>query len=134
MPNIGLALVICNQEDDRQKVVRSLLKWGLSPICCSTVQESRTQLFQKAFKVILCSDSLSDGDFQTVLTEIKKSLDHPPVIVLSRVDEWDSYLKALGAGAFDTIVCPPNPEETERIIWSALTENILTEKAAQAVA
>ena len=134
MPNIDLALVICNQEEDREKVVGSLLKCSLSPICCSNVQEARTLLFQKAFRVVLCSDLLSDGDFQVILREGKKSLDHAPVIVLSHVDEWDSYLKALAAGAFDSIVCPPNPAETERIIWSALTETIRTGKATQAVA
>jgi DNA-binding NtrC family response regulator len=133
MPNIDLALVICDQEEDRQKVVGSLLKCGLSPICCSNVQEARTLLFQEAFRVVLCSDILSDGDFQAILREGKKSLDHAPVIVLSHVDEWDSYLKALAIGAFDSIVCPPDPVETERIIWFALTETIRTGKATQAV-
>jgi len=40
--------------------------------------------------------------------------------VLSRFDEWDHYLAALRAGAFDYIVCPPDFAETERIVWSAI--------------
>jgi DNA-binding NtrC family response regulator len=134
MANINHALVICNQGEDRQKILGSLLKCSLSPICCSNVQEARKLLFHKTFRVVLCSDLLSDSDFQTILRERKKSSGHAPVIVLSHVDEWDSYLKVLAAGAFDSIVCPPNPVETERIIWSALTETMRAEKATQAMA
>jgi DNA-binding NtrC family response regulator len=43
-----------------------------------------------------------------------------PVVVLSRFAEWDHYLAALRAGAFDYIVCPPDPAETERIVRSAI--------------
>jgi len=134
MPNIELALVICNPGGDRAKVVAALLKCGLGAIYCSNVQEARTLLSGRMFRVVLCSEALPDGDFQAILREVKTSLQHAPVIVISRVDGWDSYLKALADGAFDYIVCPPNPVETERIIWSALTETIRTEKAAQVAA
>ena len=134
MPNIELALVICKPGDDREKVVAALLKCGLSAIYCSDLQEARTLVSGRNFRVILCSDALPGGDFQAILREVKTSLHHAPVIVLSHVDGWDSYLKALADGAFDYIVCPPNPVETERIIWSALTETIQTGKAAQAMA
>ena len=91
-------------------------------------------LLEEAFRVVLCSDILSDGDFRAVLREVKKSTVHVPVIVLSRAAEWDSYLKALGAGAFDYIVCPPNAGEAKRIIWSALADTVRPEKTAHAVA
>lgn len=134
MPSIGLALVICNQGEDREKIVAALLKCGLGPICCSNLQEARTLLFQEAFRVVLCSDILSDSDFRAVLGEVKKSIVHAPVIVLSHDAEWDSYLKALGAGAFDFIVCPPNAAEVKRIVWSALASTIRSEKTADTVA
>jgi len=134
MLSIDLALVICKQGEDREKIVAALLKCGLGPICCSNLQEARTLLLEEAFRVVLCSDILSDGDFRAVLREVKKSTVHVPVIVLSRAAEWDSYLKALGAGAFDYIVCPPNAGEAKRIIWSALADTVRPEKTAHAVA
>jgi len=124
MPNIELALVICKRDEDRGKVVESLLKCGLNPICCSNLQEARTLLPQEFFRVVLCEDFLNDGDFRAVLREVKNKSAHTPVIVLSHSAGWDSYLKALGAGAFDYIVCPPNPLETETIIWTALADTI----------
>ncbi len=134
MPNVELALVICKREEDREKVVGSLLKCGLNPICCSNLEEARTLLPQEFFRVVLCEDFLSDGDFRAVLREVRNSNAQTPVIVLSHSPGWDSYLKALGAGAFDYIVCPPNPAEAETIIWTALADTIGAEKVAHAAA
>jgi DNA-binding NtrC family response regulator len=134
MPKIDLALVVCNQEDDREKAIEVLLKCGLNPICCSNLLEARTLLPQERFRVVLCKDFLTDGDFRAVLREVKKSDTHTPLIVLSRSADWDSYLKALGAGAFAYIVCPPNPEEAETIILNALAGTIGTERVSQAAA
>ena len=134
MPNIDLALIICKQGADREKIVASALKCGLSPICCSNLEEARTLLPQEEFRMVLCSEALRDGDFRAVLREVQKSNAHTPVIVFGRSYDWDSYLKALGAGAYDYIVCPPNPPEAERIIWLALADTIGSEKASHAAA
>ncbi|MBZ5659610.1 MAG: response regulator [Acidobacteriia bacterium] len=134
MPNIELALIICEPGEDRQRIVASALKCGLGPICCSNLKEARTLLPQEEFRLVFCKDILTDGDFRMVLREVKKSVAHPPVIVLSHSSDWDSYLKALGAGALDFIVCPPNPVEAEAIIWSALADTIGSEKIFHAAA
>jgi DNA-binding NtrC family response regulator len=134
MPNIDLALIVCNDGEDRQKVVASALKCGLSPICCSNLEEARILLPQEAFRVVFCQDNLADGDFRAVLREVKRSNPYTPVVVLSRNFDWDSYLKALGAGVFDCIACPPNRVEAERIIWLALADTIDFERASQAAA
>jgi len=134
MPNIELALIICNQGEDRQRIAASALKCGLNPICCSNLEEARTLLPQEEFRLVLCRDILADGDFHVVLREVKKSMVHAPVIVLSHSTDWDSYLKVLGAGALGFIVCPPNPVEAETIIWSALAETTCSERAYHAAA
>jgi DNA-binding NtrC family response regulator len=117
---IDLALVICKQGEDREKAVAALLCCNLNPICCSNLQEARTLLGQEPFRVVLCTDVLSDGDYRAVLREVRKTDKDAPVIVLSHAAEWESYLIALGAGAFDYISCPPDPAEANRIILSAL--------------
>jgi DNA-binding NtrC family response regulator len=134
MSGIDHALVICDQGEDRDRLVVALLKCRLGPICCSNLQEARVLLLEKSFRVVLCGDSLSDGDFRAVLREVKKSTAHAPVIVLSHAAGWDSYLKALGAGAFDFIVCPLDAAEAERIIWAALADTVRPEEIAHAVA
>ena len=134
MTNIELALIICKQEEDREKAVAAVLKCGLNPISCSNFQQARRLLCQEPFRVGLCTDILPDGDFRVVLKEVRKSDAHAPVIVLSRAAEWESYLVALGAGAFDYIACPPDPVEAERIILSALARTVPPENIAGASA
>ena len=134
MPNFDLALVICSPGEDRQKVVASALKCGLIPICCSNLDEARRLLPQEGFRLVFSKDNLVDGDFRAVLKEVKSSHPYMPVIVLSCAADWDSYLEALGAGAFDCILCPPDPGETKRIIWSALGDTIRPEEATHAAA
>jgi CheY-like chemotaxis protein len=134
MPKIDHALVIHHPGGDREKIVAALLKCGLDPIRCPNLEEARTLLRQEAFRVVLCRDNLADGDFRAVLREVDKSTVHVPVIVLSLDADWDSYLRALGAGAFDFIVCPPNPAEIKRIIWSALAYTVQPEETTHAAA
>jgi len=134
MPDIELALIVCNQGEDRKKIAECAMKCGLNPTCCSNLEEARTLLPQEEFKLVMCKDTLPDGDFRMILREVKNLMIHTPVIVLSHATDWDSYLKALGAGALDFIVCPPNPGEAEAIIWSALAETIVSENAATAAA
>jgi DNA-binding NtrC family response regulator len=59
------------------------------------LEEARTILPQEEFRLVLCKDILADGDFRAALREVKKSMAHTPVIVLSHSADWDSYLKAL---------------------------------------
>jgi DNA-binding NtrC family response regulator len=125
MVTIDLALVICQQGEDREKAVAALLRCGLNPICCSDLREARALLGQEPFRVVLCTDFLSDGDYRAVLREVRKADKDAPVIVLSHSAEWESYLIALGDGAFDYISCPPDPAEANRIILSALENTAL---------
>ena len=134
MPKIDLALVICSPGEDRQKVVASTLKCGLIPICCSNLDEARSLLPQEGFRLVFSKDNLADGDFRAVLREVKSSRPCTPVIVLSSAADWDSYLQTLGAGAFDCVLCPPDPVETKRIIWSALAGTARPEEATHAAA
>lgn len=133
MTRIDLALVICNQGEDREKAVAALLKCGLSPICCSNLQEARTLLCQEAFRVVFCADTLSDGNFRAVLRDVKKSTVHAPVIVLSHAADWHSCMKALRAGAYDYLVCPPDPAEAKGIICAALADTVVFDKTAHPV-
>jgi DNA-binding NtrC family response regulator len=53
-----------------------------------------------------------------------------PVIVLSHLADWDAYMTALSAGAFDYIACPPERIETERILRHALNQNLRARRAS----
>ena len=109
-------LVIPPEEEHHEKINAAMNKCGLSSVCCKKFDEARIFMTTQKFGVVFCHDTLPDGDFRGVVSAAKPT----PVVVLSRFAEWDHYLAALSAGAFEYIACPPNSDETERIVWSAM--------------
>ena len=120
MVKIELALVICGPGEDRTRVLEALQTVYVNPICCETVKDARCLLPQDQFRVVVCNETLPDGDFRMVLKRMEESGSSAPLIVLSHSTDSRSYLKGLRVGAFDYITCPLNPIETERVLWSAL--------------
>ncbi|HXJ04221.1 MAG TPA: hypothetical protein VNH65_03930 [Candidatus Acidoferrum sp.] len=116
MISANQVLVISPENEDQEKINAAMNKCGWSSICCKKFDEARAFISTHKFNVVFCHDILPDGDFRGVVSAVKPT----PVIVLSRFAEWDHYLAALRAGAFDYIACPPDSAETERIAWSAI--------------
>ena len=123
-------LIICADGESREKVIGTIHKCGLSPVSCSTLDDARSLLVRQHFNIVFCSDTLADGDFRAVIRAARPI----PVIVLSRFAEWEPYLVAMNAGAFDYIACPPDPGETERILCFALRESSRIHQADQVAA
>jgi two-component system response regulator PilR (NtrC family) len=116
MLSVNQVLVISPETEHHEKINAAMNRCGLSSICCMKFDEARVFMTTQKFGVVFCHDTLPDGDFRGVVSAAKPT----PVVVLSRFAEWDHYLDALRAGAFDYIACPPDSAETERIVWSAI--------------
>ena len=116
MLDVGTVLVVDSDEKTREMVFANAVKLGEIPIACSSCQEARSLLAQHHFKVVLCGDTISDGEY----TEVVRAAKPVPVIVLSRFADWSSCLPALQAGPFDYIACPPCGAELDRILSLAL--------------
>jgi DNA-binding response OmpR family regulator len=130
MPDDKLVLIIGAEGESSERIVAATHKCGLGPVSCSTVDEARSLLGRQHFKIVFCNDNLPDGDFRAVIRTARSI----PVIVLSRLAEWEPYLVAINSGAFDYIACPPDPIETERILWFALHEFSRLHRTAQVAA
>jgi DNA-binding NtrC family response regulator len=100
-----------------------LLSCGLSPIRCETLAAAAELLAREALELALCEDALPDGDFRGLIAELRRSGRWLPVVVVSRLDDWASYLDAMVAGAFDYVAFPPYPRELERAVDAALAES-----------
>jgi two-component system response regulator PilR (NtrC family) len=126
MNSVEQALVISPEAEHHEKINIAMDKCGLSSFSCKKFDEARDFLAKQKFSVVLCYDTLPDGDFRDVVAAVKPT----PVVVLSRFAEWDHYLAALRDGAFDYIACPPDPAETERILRSAIANAIRGDRIA----
>lgn len=109
-------LVISPETEHYKKIDAAIHRCVLGFYCCAKFDEARIFLTKQKFSVVFCHETLPDGDFRGVVAAANPT----PVVVLSRFAEWDHYLDALRAGAFDYIACPPDLAETERIVCSAI--------------
>ena len=81
-------------------------------------------------RMVFCDEALLDGDFRRIIQQSSKSTARTPIIVVSGKDDWNSYINALKAGAFDWLTFPPKAGEIERIARRALRETEYQNKAA----
>ena len=69
---------------------------------------------------MFCEVGLPDGDFRDLLGKVTGLAIKVPVVVASRLDDWDAYLEAMQLGAFDYIARPYRQAEVEWIVSRAL--------------
>jgi DNA-binding NtrC family response regulator len=106
----------------------------LQSIQCNSLTDARSCIEKQPFQFVLCSDDLPDCNLRTAVRVLTSATGGAPVIVLSHLADWDAYMRALGAGAFDYIACPPDPVETERILRLALARNPTPRSASRTAA
>lgn len=109
-------LVISPEARHHEKISQVVQRCGLGSISCTKIAEARSFLARQKVRMVFCDDALPDGNFRAVVAAANPT----PVVVMSRFAEWDYYLAALHAGAFDYIACPPDLGEPERIVRSAI--------------
>ena len=119
------------QYENIEKIARQL---GLQSIRCASLTDARGRVDEQAFQFVLCSDELPDCNLRTAVRVLTSSTGGAPVIVLSHLADWEAYMRALGAGAFDYIACPPDPVEAERILRLALAQNPPPQRASRTAA
>ena len=96
---------------------------GIGTVHCASLSDARAKIDNETFQVVLCADDLPDCNLRMALRVLTAAARGVPIVVISHLADWDAYLKALDAGAFDYIVCPPDPAEAERILRLALGLN-----------
>jgi len=134
MMNVLPILIVGAEREKWEGIIQAARKFNLRETHCRGLREAVRLLAREDFSVVFCNDTLPDGDFQALLRESGKSTASAPVIVLSRLGDWDSYLDALGAGAFDYIAYPLDTNEAERILCAALGESSRHHRVGHAVA
>jgi len=116
-------LIVSSDPHQCEKTEEVARRLGLQSDHCASLMDARARIEEHTFRFVLCSDDLPDCNLRIALRVLTSSTGGAPVIVLSHLADWDAYMRALRAGAFDYIACPPDPIETERIMRLALAQN-----------
>ena len=127
-------LIVCSDSKQSDKAVELARNIGLKSVTCSSLTDARTLIERHTFQLVLCADDLPDCNLRTALRVLSTSTGGIPVIVISHLADWDAFMRALSAGAFDYIACPPEPIETERILRLALGQNPAPRRSSRTAA
>jgi DNA-binding NtrC family response regulator len=127
-------LIVAPESPDRDRLQKIFSDSGAKSACCSTLLEARTILSGHLFfSAVFCQDPLPGGDLQTLLADVARYQNGVPVVALSLQADWDAYLRAMYAGAYDCLALPPAPLEAQRVLRSAIRE-FSTVRTGEAVA
>jgi DNA-binding NtrC family response regulator len=127
-------LIVTSDPVQSEKIDAIARQMGLHSVVCASLTDARARIEEQRFQFVLCSDDLPDCNLRTAVRVLTSSTGGAPIVVLSHLADWDAYMRALGAGAFDYIACPPDPIETERILRLALEQNPPPRRASRTAA
>jgi DNA-binding NtrC family response regulator len=122
--NTSSQILIVSSDLESRSVLASILQQeGLSPICASHVRECQEALTNQAVSLVFCERRLADGSYRDLLSAAPVRDRHIPVIVTSRLADWDEYLEASHHGALDLIASPCRPGDVLSAIAQAKLKN-----------
>jgi DNA-binding NtrC family response regulator len=122
MPNLREVLVVSSDDEVRRNLAGIIGLCGLEPVLCVTVADSRAVLSRYPICVVICEDRLADGNYRDLVEAVERTSSDALVIVASRLADWNEYMEAVGAGAFDYVCLPPRRAEIEWVVKNALSE------------
>jgi DNA-binding NtrC family response regulator len=115
-------LIVSGASQSRDGLAQVASKCELRPVCCETLAAAKALMTRQQFALVVCEDSLPDGNFHAIVGEGTRRRGKQPVIVVSSRDDWGYYLRAMRAGVFDCLSSSSNTSEVERILAAALQE------------
>jgi DNA-binding NtrC family response regulator len=127
---IGRALILTADEAAAAILPRVIQESGLQPISIGTLADLRSYHWNSTISLLLCEEQLPDGTFRDALNFLAGMARHIPVIVFSRIAEWENYLEAVRCGAYDCLRYPFRSGELERIICQMLEQQPISHSKA----
>lgn len=113
-------LVACADSESRKAVSEALQGTGFEQVFSNSVQESSGILSRNPILVVFCEETLPGGGFRELLSEADRFGAMVPVVVVSRVGEWDEYLRAIRLGVLDLISPPYGRADIQMLVRRAL--------------
>ena len=121
----GTLLIVSDEGLHRQVLAAMAQSCGWNADIADSIDKPVSLFARKTYDVVLCKDTVPNGDPRFPIGRLRRAAGHTSVIVVSRTDNWDDYLTALAAGAD-----PPYPAEVEQALEAAAHSRIELSDAA----
>jgi DNA-binding NtrC family response regulator len=115
-------LVVSSDQDHRHSLTSILQNDGWNPLHASCVSECRDLLEKRNVGLVFCERRLADGTYRDLLSVAQTPDRKVPIVVTSRLADWDEYLEALRYGAVDLIASPCKALDVSSAIAQARRE------------
>jgi DNA-binding NtrC family response regulator len=115
-------LVIASDPETRKTLSSILQTEGLNSVQASQLSEGRALLASRSVGMVFCERHLADGTYLDLLPAAQTKSGNVPVVVTSRLADWDEYLEALRHGAVDLIASPFKPSDVSAALAQARRE------------
>jgi DNA-binding NtrC family response regulator len=107
--------------------------WGLAPIVASSVREAEEIVDRQPVSLVFYSDEFpEDTGMDGFIRRASRPSTKVPVVVVSRLDDWEHWVSFLRRGAFDYVLYPLSEVEIARVVKNAL--NLVQPNRVQQVA
>jgi two-component system sensor histidine kinase/response regulator len=118
----GTLLVVDDQAANRDLLSRRLKRQGHTVVTASNGRDALALMRQTSFDLVLLDIMMPDMDGYEVLQRLKSDdhLQHIPVVMISAVDELQSVVRCIAAGAEDYLAKPFNPTLLQARIGACL--------------
>jgi two-component system sensor histidine kinase/response regulator len=118
----GTLLVVDDQSTNRDVLSRRLRRQGHTVVTANDGRDALALLRETQFDLVLLDIMMPDMDGYEVLRRIKSDdrLQHIPVVMISAVDELQSVVRCIAAGAEDYLAKPFNPTLLQARIGACL--------------
>jgi DNA-binding NtrC family response regulator len=116
-------LVVSPDLDHRRALTSILQKDGWSPLHASRLHECHDLLARQNVGLVFCERRLTDGTYRDLISVAQTPARRVPIVVTSRLADWDEYLEALSHGAVDLIPSPCKPSDVFSAIAQAQRED-----------
>ena len=123
----GQVLVVDDNESNRDVLARRLKRHGLVVETGVNGQQALDLVRSRSFDLVLLDIMMPEVDGYTVLQQMKADPQtrHIPVIMISALDELDSVIRCIEAGAEDYLPKPFNPILLRARIGACLEKKVL---------
>lgn len=125
-------LVVSSEIRSRNSLTDILNRGGWKTTCASTLGECEEVFANQMVDLVFCDRSLADGTYRDILAMVRSKSLRVPLVVTSRLADWEEYLEALDNGAFDLIASPSHTAEIVRVIHRAQHEDAIASTSALA--
>src|SRR5215468_6521388 len=121
-------LVVDDEAFARQYLKRALEPRGWTVVEATTCEEARNALSAREPDVVLLDVLLGEENGLDLLEALREAGGSSPVVVMTGLEDVDTVVRAMRAGAYDFLVKPVGLERLETTLANAAERRLLVEE------